>query len=322
MNRVQPSSTFELKGPDGGKLLGFLAALGALAALTDALPDRDVRLSWTRKLVWRPILRILPPCSQDDLVHDLCVELKRHAEAPEFVRLGDDLPVDPSTFRKFAEDAAAAASATSRRWADFAAAWGSETILTRKGVVEVTRFRTQAGQQRFLRLVRRLVEETSEEQIRSALVEPWAYEDDEPCMRWDPIDDRRYAYRADDPAKAQIHTVRGANRMAVEALRLFATVPQGSRLATTGFSSAGRSEGRRDVYLRWPIWNGFISASTVRSLLVRSDVWSEPLRLEELRLLGIREIFECRRIGGTGTSRYRNFTTARPLIAHSRSAAG
>ena len=315
MNRVQPSSTFELKGPDGGKLLGFLAALGALAVLTEAWPEREIRLSWTQRLVWRPVLGVSPTCNEEQLVHGLHEELRRHREAPEFVQLGDDLPVDPSTFRKFAEDAVAAASATGRRWADFVAAWGSETILTRAGVIEVTRFRTQAGQQRFLRLVRRLVEETSEEQIRSALFAPWMYEEGEPCLRWDPIDDRRYAYRADDPAKAQIHTVRGANRMAVEALRLFATVPQGSRLATTGFSSADRSEGRRGVYLRWPIWDGFISASTVRSLLVHPDVWSEPLPLEELRLVGIREIFECRRIGGTGTSRYRNFTAARPLIA-------
>ena len=64
MTRVQPSSTFELKGPDGGKLLGFLAALGALAALTEAWPEREIRLSWTQRLVWRPVLGCLHPAAK------------------------------------------------------------------------------------------------------------------------------------------------------------------------------------------------------------------------------------------------------------------
>jgi hypothetical protein len=325
VNRVQPSSTFELNGPDGGKLIGFLAALGALAALTEAWPDREVCLSWTQRLVWRPVLGVSPPCNEDDLVHGLHEELRRHREAPEFVQLGDDLPVDPSTFRKFAQDAAAAASLTDRRWADFSAAWGSESVVDRQGRIQDTAFRTMsgAGHQHFLGFMRELVEATEEEHLREALFGPWTYSDRRPSMRWDPFDDRRYAYRSDNPATSRafpIHTVRGANRLAVEALRCFPTAPQGSRLATAGFAPLGPGLGEPgSVSVRWPTWRVFLGLATVKSLLVHPALWQDPLPIDGLSAMGVEEVFECQR----RTDGYvRNFTPAYPLLARFESAAG
>src|ERR1035441_3535888 len=46
----------ELSGLDGGSLLGFLAALGVLRILTIADVAADVRMRWTRKRVWVPVV--------------------------------------------------------------------------------------------------------------------------------------------------------------------------------------------------------------------------------------------------------------------------
>jgi hypothetical protein len=309
----EPASVQKCRGPDGGNLLGFLSALGALITLSDALPDRDVRLGWTRRLAWRPILRVYPPCEPDELIGALQRELGRHVDAPEFARLGRDLPVKAEAFRAFAQEARDLVLAGKRRTAEFAAAYGSESITTGADIAD-TAFRTMsgAGHQHFLKEMRRLVEVTGEDHLREALFEPWRYGDTGPSMRWDPVDDRRYALRPDNPATSRrfpIRTVRGANRLAVEGLRFFPAVPLGRALVTVGFGAPGSDAERR---LRWPIWEGFISCSPVKSLLTHPDLWGSPLLRDRLRLIGVREVFECRRLT---EGRFRNFSVARPLLA-------
>ena len=143
------------------------------------------------------------------------------------------------------------------------------------------------------------------------------------ALRWDPFDDRRYAYRSDNPAASRafpIYTVRGANRLAVEALRCFPTAPQGSRLATAGFAPLGpRLAEPAKVSLRWPTWRVFLGLATVKSLLVHPALWQDPLPTDGLSAMGVEEVFECQR----RTEGYvRNFTSAYPLLARFESAAG
>lgn len=312
MTLPEPASVHECRGPDGQNLLGFLAALGALVSLSDAWPDCDVRLGWTRRLAWRPVLRVSPPCEQEELVHALHEELSRHVDAPEFT-LGKDLPVPPETFRVFADEARDRALVGHWRTAEFAAAYGSDAITNGKLIAD-TSFRTMsgAGHQHFLEFMRRLVDRTGENNLREALFESWRYEDEGPSMRWDPVDDRRYALRADNPAKSSrfpIRTVRGANRLAVEGLRFFPTVPLSRGLATVGFDVRGGEAERR---LRWPIWEGVLARPTVGSLLTHPDLWGDPLPRDRLLRMGVRQVFECsRRTEG----RFRNFSVARPLYA-------
>ncbi len=318
MTLPEPASVHECRGPDGQNLLGFLAALGALISLSDAWPDRDVRLGWTRRLAWRPVLRVSPPCEQEELVHALHEELRSHEDAPEFTRLGSDLSVSVDAFRRFALAARDRAIMAHPREADFVAAYGSEAIA-RRGTIRPTLFKTQAGQQGFLKQVAKLVKHTTAHQIRATLFEPWTYDDDghdlpdrrEPSMRWDPVDDRRYALRADNPAKSRrfpTRTVRGANRLAVEGLRFFPAVPLGGALATVGF---GSPDSATAWHLRWPTWDGFASPSVVRSLLTHPSLWEDPLPREELLRMGIHEVMECRRYVEES---YGNFSVARPLL--------
>jgi hypothetical protein len=303
----------EMRGPEGGNLLGFLTAVGALATLADAWPDRVVRLSWMPGLAWYPLLGLEVACSKDDVVTALDQELKKHRGAPEFFGLGDDLPVVRDNFRIFAEHAATAANPTDRRSADFVAAYGSDAVTDDKQRIRDTAFRALGGgQQHFLKSVRELAELTKEQHLRQALFERWEYRDPRPSMRWDPADDRKRAYRSDDPSTSTrfpILTVRGANRLAVEALRCFPTAPQGSRLATTGFAPRGADRGVERF--RWPLWDGFLTPNVVRSLLSHPVLWADPLPVERLQLLGVLEILECRRVTD---GKYRNFTAAQALV--------
>jgi len=190
------------------------------------------------------------------------------------------------------------------------AAYGSELITKRnRDEVEVTALRFTSGQQGFLGFARQLSRLTTVCDIQKALFCPWRYSDPGPSMRWDPsMDDRRYALRADDPSTSRqmpIRTVRGANRLAIEALQCLPSVLAGRQLETACF--AGRM--MRGLYFTWPIWDAFIDASTARSLLSLAVLASDSLDHKQLEPRGVTAVFRCRVAG----SYYRNFSPAAPV---------
>lgn len=302
-------------GPDGGNLLGFLCSLGALATLSRAWPEQDVRLSWRFASVgWRPVFHATGQADDAELVTALDGELSGQAGAPEFIALGKDLPIEAETFAEEARKAADEAGPKNRRYADFLASFGCESTTDSKGRIQDTALRALGtGQTHFLGSMSKLVTETKQADLHYALFESWRYTDDGPSMRWDPVDDRRYAYRADNPAESKvfpIKTVRGANRLAIEALPFFPTMPRGRRLETACFPA---SDGRRA--LRWPIWSMPLTLATARSLLLHPDLASTPVAADRLRLLGVVEVFRSRRIT---QGQYRNFTPAEALLGVDR----
>ena len=52
---------------------------------------------------------------------------------------------------------------------------------------------------------------TTADQLRQSLSGPWKYEDSRLSFRWDPLDDRRYAYAWNNPSDEEVHTEHGAN---------------------------------------------------------------------------------------------------------------
>jgi hypothetical protein len=291
-------------GPDGGNLLGFLAAVGTFVTLSEAWPDREVRMSWTVDGGWRPVWHLAGPSTEAQVVHALHRALQQPRWARAWALLGPDLPVSRETFRTFAQEAATAARPDNRQWTGVVVALGCEATGTDERI-EDTAFRTMsgAGHQHFLGFFEKLAEITTADNIRSALFLPWAYEDEGPTLRWDPVDDRRHAYRADDPATSKDHpirTVRGANRLAMESLICFPTVPLGGALQTTGFQRL-----EQDWVVQWPIWTPRLSLATLQSLLTHPAL-AEP-RAPELQGLGVVEVFRARRLT---EGRFRTFTPA------------
>lgn len=121
-----------------------------------------------------------------------------------------------------------------------------------------------------------------------------------------PQDDRRYALRWHEPSGDPIRTVRGANRLAIEALPVFPTAPVGQELNTTGFTQR-RGKG---VFLTWPIWKPMIELDIVRSLLAHSELQSERPNRKKLSKMGIAEIYRSQRIT---QGKFRNFTQSYPV---------
>ncbi len=309
------SHRLALSGLDGSNLLGYLAALGTLITLSESTEFEDVRLEWTLSNGWRPLLWTSKPADREETVAVLASRLSRPEAAQPFEIalasgvVAEDLTIVPADYREYSRRAA---TSSDRRLADFANAFGSESVAASNGCIADTAFRTMsgAGHQHFLGCMRELVSCTEASHIEAALFSAWKYDDDRPTMRWDPEDDRRYALRWKEPSGDKIRTVRGANRLAIEGLRFFPVVPVGRRVMTTGF----RGRSASDTVLSWPIWEVPLGPDVVRSLVAseavqaasRSDNGSTRLRL---RRQGVVEVFQSRRLT---LGKYRSFSPARP----------
>jgi hypothetical protein len=145
------------------------------------------------------------------------------------------------------------------------------------------------------------------ERTNDALFKQWRYEDDTDGLRWDPIEDRRYAHQFGDPseAKNQIGTVTGANRLAAIGFAAFTSVPQATGLVTLGIS--GR-RGERDVC--WPLPNvptsgtGYVALLAHPALGADDGAWA-------LAAYGVYGVARARRFQ---VGKYVNFERARILL--------
>jgi hypothetical protein len=253
---------------------------------------------------WRPVWRIVGETTEDDLLDALSHGLTNTDEF--LLGANANIRLPPADFRQFVLEASTGATCRERRRIDILAAYGCESVVRRKEGIEISALCmiTGQGHQDFLRTIGALIERTDRDDLRQALFLPWRYQDDGPTMRWDPIDDRRYAMRARNPSKAPLQTVRGANRLAIEALQLFPTAPHGRNLETTGFTEFGR-----ELYFTWPLWETPVSLPTLRSLLAARELVQESIDRTCLAARGVVEVFRCRRIT---VDRFRNFTSAVP----------
>jgi hypothetical protein len=307
------TSELELLGLDGGNPLAFLAALGTLRTLTFAMPNDTVRMSWHSMGAWRPVLHANRQLTEDGIIqalHSRLIGMESHLA----FSLGDNLEVAPSVFRQFAEGAAAASD---RVWADFAAAFGCDAVKALKGKAEVikdTALRTMsgAGHQHFFGFIRNIAAETTIDHLKKALFEPWRYDDPlkKLNMRWDPIDDSRYALRWKDPSKDGSRdsrgSVLGANRLAIEAMPLLPTAPRGVDLATTGFSG----QSARSTFWTWPVWDMPVTLDVARSLVALAQLQEEVPPRSTLTRMGVAEVYRSQRLT---VGKYRCFAPSQPV---------
>jgi len=305
-----------LDGLSADNPLSYLAALGVHRTATLAARENRFEMSW--KLAnghWRPQLKSVNVMDRIRLINLLEEQLKKSIGLAAF-DLGDNLKINISDFHNALVDGQSNTSAEDRSNVDFLAAFGSDIIESLQngrttGQIADTDFRTMsgAGHQHFLKTIRTFIEDTQHCHLENAVFEPWEYSDplENHSMRWDPVDDKRYALRWGDPSKDSTKrksgSVWGANRLAIEALPLFPTQPRNRSLVTTGFSN--RRKGA--VELTWPVWSSPIELSVVRSLLSLPQLQEEQPDHNFLIPMGIVEIFRSQRIN---QGKYRNFTTA------------
>lgn len=301
MNDLHP---LPLPGLDGANPLGFLAALGAWRIADQLQPG--AKLHWkTHAGHWAPVLFFTQPTDKEHFIKQLHQELGKMRQHRVFT-FSKNLKLKPGEFEKEAR-------AATERWFDenertsaaFFAAFGSSVATNEQGDVEDTAFRTMsgAGHQHFLKTMNDLAEATTEEQLHNTLFANWTYPDEKIGLRWDPVEDKRYALAWKNPSQDPTRTQRGANRLAIEALPLLPTFPVGNRLETTGFSGHRSS----DTSWTWPIWDAPITLDTGRSLIALRDIQQPSPDPAQLRPRGITAVFRSRRIT---TGKFRNFTPA------------
>ncbi|HEY2932252.1 MAG TPA: hypothetical protein VGK99_10955 [Acidobacteriota bacterium] len=225
--------------------------------------------------------------------------------------IADDLTLSAPDFAHFAATASQAASHDDRSIADFAAAFGCEAVTDEAGRIQDTGLRTMAGagHQHFLAFMRNIVLATTANHLEKALFSLWCYDDpvENLTLRWDPIDDVRYALRwrnpSGDPVRKKQGTVLGANRLAIEGIPLLPTAPQASFVATTGF----RGRKSFDTYWTWPIWSEPATLDVVRTLLAHQELQEDSPNRRLLSAVGVAEVYRSRRIT---IGKVRNFSPA------------
>jgi len=299
-----------LTGIDGGNPLGFLAAIGA-ATLAHALYPA-MRWGWRQAAgSWQPVLQ---GCGSDpnqfaSKVHDALKSLPMAA-----FEINKKLPFAAGHLVRALRAAQQCASSCHRREADLLASFGTEMYPDKKGDFQSSSFRMvrsgdSAGQglPAYAKVIR---ESTNLTHIEHALFGSWDYQDSGFSLRWDPVEDQRYALRWRDPSKARasddLSTMLGANSLAIEALQWFPTVAVGVRARTSGFHRLGP----RENFFVWPIWMTMIGMESVRSILTLRGLGEEPLPREQLDAMGIVEVYRSQRI--QQNQYYSNFAPARP----------
>ncbi len=302
-----------LNGLDGANPLAFLAALGTLRVVNECETDspREWRLLWQQNQgCWSPVISGDISLTEEKLIQMIAFGSGAIEKHPAKLFPHDDLTISCEEFYRITHDAQNKAIFTDHRYADFISALGCESlpVSQRDKNIQDTALRTMsgAGHQHFIGSMRKLVEHTEPEHLQSSLFEPWQYLDPKPSLRWDPFDDRRYALCWKEPAGDPIRAMRGANRLAIEALPFFPTLPMGQKLHTTGFSKS-RDKG---VLFTWPIWKTPLSIDAITSLISLDELQRPQPNRENLSARGIVEIYRSRRIT---TGKYRNFKPANPV---------
>jgi hypothetical protein len=128
-------------------------------------------------------------------------------------------------------------------------------------------------------------------------------------VRWDPVEDRRYALLDRDPSDEGARTVWMANLLAYHALALYPAAPSARGLAVPGW----REEGDRHTFT-WPLWGSPVGPDTVRSLVALAELVLPRPDTATLRARGIAAVFRAERVVvGRGANRKVNFSPARAI---------
>jgi hypothetical protein len=300
-------SEIPLTGLAGDHPLGALAALGVLRCCDELDGFRGARLSWRRAGTWAAVLHTPADVTPDELVAALTTRQRGRDRRPELTWT-DTLQVEPGVFLAAVRAAEDGLTAGSRDFADFLCAFGCELCMGKTGRLEPTAFYMTSGQQEFLKECRAVAyrlaagvkvgrrTKAPADLFREALFGPWRYEDKKQhSLGLDPSTERLHALQAEKPKKGKNVGVTGAVGLAVEALPLFPCFLCGGRLATTGFHIRGATRQNRVKALTWPVWTSPLPLATVRSLLSLPALATERPPAEEVRAMGIAEVFRSER---------------------------
>ncbi len=214
-------------------------------------------------------------------------------------------------YRQLAADLLSADDSAARDELDQLAALGSDACLN-KGRLQPTPFEfTQgSGHQFFLEDARKLIGHVTPERVHKTLFRRWDYRDRRLSMRWDPVEDRRYALLDRDPSDEGSRTEWMANLLAYRGLAILPTVPAARGLATVGWNMDRGLE-----TFTWPLWGSPATIDTVASLVRLRELTEDSPDTAILQARGVVAVYRAQRIRvGEGRNSKMNFTPARAIL--------
>lgn len=244
--------------------------------------------------------------------------LKSAVQRPELA-LGKRIDCTAAEYRNHATEFSTDGDSAAREAIEYLAAFGSDACVE-DGKGDVAKRRIEAtpfcfirgsGNQNFLDTVRKLIISVTPDRILKALCEPWLYTDDGLSMRWDPVEDKRYALTDVKPADEGARTVWMANLLAYRSLALFPCAPTRRGLGTTAWAVVEEHQ-----VFTWPLWEFAAAPDTVRTMLQLRELREPRLDSAELKRRGITAAFRARRIRfpPKGPSYKLNFSPARQAM--------
>ena len=308
----QHADALILPGLDGTNPLGFLAALGLLALVNDSKSAARPRMGWTTTggtwvpfVLWSSGSKLGEGELLSALTDRLATTISDHPCS--VLRQLSAVAEDTAQRRQLFERVANSGDLAAMEWLAALASDMADPGLINQ--LQTTR------RDYFYRNLDSVIGRTKIEHLRRAIFRPWDYADalDNQSLHLDPSEDRRHAYQwnkpAADPNRALRGGMLGANRLALEAISLFSSFPEGNTLRTVGFT------GTRSTNTRWtwPIWTPGLSLQVVRSLIAAEVFQKESFDSSDiaaLRTQGVVAVYRTNRILVEKTP---NFTPARRM---------
>lgn len=293
-----PSAGLDLPGLDGSNPLGFLAALGLLRLLHATGNPKQVKLSWiARGGTWIPVLHRIdgPELHASALLEELsrCVVGSISEHPVRILQTYGDVGEDRVGRRRAAHADLLAGDRSKMDWiAAFMSDAASPSAINQ---LQTTR------RDYFYGNLTSIIARTEAEHLGRSIFRPWDYGDalDNQSLHLDPTEDRRHAYQwnkpAGDPNRKARGGMLGANRLALEAIPIFTSFPEGGMLRTLGFTGTKSTNTR----WTWPIWGPPLSLDPIRSLLALSILQEETFNRTDLASLkgqGVVAVYRTRRI--------------------------
>lgn len=286
-----PGNALALPGLDGSSPLGFLAALGLYRTISLVSGLDKVTFRWMpQRGTWVPELAGAQ-LDQQTLVDALGSTLVKNLDDHPIHLLktlgsseGDDRT---ELFRRAARDPEQAT------W--LAALGSSVTPSTANNQLQTVRRDYYYGN------LESIIARTRSSHLERTLFHPWDYQDplDNQSLHLDPSEDRRHALQwnkpAGDPNRKKSGGMLGANRLAIEAIGWFVSLPEGDNLHTIGFTGH-RSKNTRWT---WPIWAVPLDGPSICSTLTLPELQEKELSghmAASLRHRGIAAAFRTARI--------------------------
>ncbi len=239
--------------------------------------------------------------------------IRRNAVPRGELALGDrvkDATVEE--YRELAQALLERSDCHDRDAVDHLAALGTDACVGDDNRLEATpfEFTPGSGHQYFLRDVRQLVRKVTGDRIRAVLWSSWTYRDEGLSLRWDPLEDRRYALLDGDPSDSRARSVWMANLLAYRALAVYPVVASRRGLAVPGWARSGNL-----WTFTWPLWEDALGLEAVRTVIGLSALTAESLDVATLRARGVAAVYRATRIEVRhGANRKLNFTPARQVF--------